>query len=897
MEIITITINGQILQTQAGCTVLEAAREAGIHIPTLCYLADLTPEGSCRVCLVEIEGMRRLVTACTYLVWEGMTVYTDSAIVHESRKRVVQLILSNHPQECLTCQRNLDCELQTLASKLGIKEIRFKGQPSQFPIDDNNPFIIRDNNKCILCGRCVRVCEEIQCCNVLRLTERGIHTKVTPAFDRPLVESSCVFCGTCVSACPVGALTEKAMCGSGSPDKKVKTTCPFCGVGCNYDLNVKDGKIIGVTSNLTSVVNGRLTCVKGRFGIDYVHSPERLTTPLIKKDGQFVEASWDEALNLIATKFSEIKNNYGSDALAALSSARCINEENYLMQKFMRAAIGTNNIDHCARVCHAPTVAGLAATFGSGAMTNSISEIPDSKVIFLIGANPTEAHPVIGAKLRQAIRKGAKLIVADPRRIELATDAHVFMQLRPGTDIALINGMMHIILKEGWHDREFIRSYTVDFDKMAATVEKYTPQYVEGITGVPQHLLREAAQIYATNERASIFYTLGITEHICGTDNVMSLANLAMLTGNVGKLNSGINPMRGQNNVQGSCDMGALPDVYSGYQRIDNPQVQEKFEKAWGVKLSDKIGLMLPDMFDAAIAGSLKAMYVMGEDPVLSDGNAHHVRKGFEHLEFLVVQNIFMTETGKLADVVLPASSFAEKDGTFTNCERRLQRVRKAIEPIGKSRPDWQIIMDLSNRMNYPMSYSHPSEIMNEIAVLTPILAGISFDRIDENGLQWPVLDKQHPGSQYLHKNGNFTSGRGTFKAIEHQAPGEVADVDYPFTLTTGRILYHYNITTVGHSKHLTTHRPEERAMIHPEDAKRLHINDQDFINVTSRRGTVQTKAWINDAVLPGLIWMSFHYLACPTNELTSGNYDKATKTYEYKVCGVQVEKAIMTVL
>jgi len=896
MGLINVIINGRTLQTREGTTVLEVAREAGIHIPTLCHLADVTPEGSCRVCVVEIEGMRRLVTACTYPVWEGMIVRTESVVVHESRKSVVELILANHPRECLTCQRNLDCELQSLANKLGIREIRFEGEPSKYPIDDNNPFIIRDNNKCILCGRCVRVCEEVQCCNVLRLTERGSDLKVTTAFDEPLIDSTCVFCGTCVSACPVGALTEKAMFDTGLPDKKVKTTCPFCGVGCNYDLNVKDGKVIGVTSNLTSVVNGRLTCVKGRFGIDYVHSPERLTTPLIKKNGEFVEASWEEALDLIANKFSEIKNSYGSDALAALSSARCVNEENYLMQKFMRAAIGTNNIDHCARVCHAPTVAGLAATFGSGAMTNSIGEIPDSKVIFLIGGNPTEAHPVIGAKMRQALRKGAKLIVADPRRIELALEADVFMQLKPGTDIALINGMMNIILNEGWHDEKFIDSYTVDFDKMADTVRKYTPEYVEKITGVSQNLLREAARIYATHERASIFYTLGITEHICGTDNVMSLANLAMLTGNVGKINSGVNPMRGQNNVQGSCDMGALPNVYSGYQRVDNPQAQEKFEKAWHVKLSDKIGLMLPDMFDAAIAGTLKAMYVMGEDPVLSDGNAHHVRKGFEHLDFLVVQNLFMTETGKLADVILPAASFAEKDGTFTNCERRMQRVRKAIEPIGNSRPDWQIIMDLSSRMGYPMSYSHPSDIMDEIGALSPMFAGISYERIDENGLQWPVPHKLHTGSPYLHENGNFASGRGVFKAVEHQSPGEEADADYPFTLTTGRILYHYNITTPGHSKNLTKHRPEEKAMIHPEDAKRLDINDQDLITVTSRRGRVQTKAWVSDAVLPGAIWMSFHYLACPTNELTSGYGDKVTKTYEYKVCGVKVEKAVTAV-
>ncbi len=892
METVNLTINGLPVQAYKGASVLDAARHAGIKIPTLCHLADLTPEGSCRICLVEVEGARGLVTACTYPVSEGMIVRTSSSAIFEARKSVVELILANHPQDCLSCKRNLDCELQALAIQLGVKKVRFEGEKREYSLDDSNPFIIRDNNKCILCGRCVRVCQEVQCCNVLDWTDRGFSSKITPAFDEPLAKTDCFFCGTCVSACPVGALVEKPMFDEGIPDKKVKTTCPFCGVGCNYDLNVKAGKVIGVTSNLTSVVNGRLTCVKGRFGIDYIHSPERLTTPLIKRNGEFVPASWDEALTLIATKFSEIKSNHGADALAAISSARCVNEDNYIMQKFMRAVIGTNNVDHCARTCHAPTVAGLAASFGSGAMTNSIGEVPDSKVIFLIGGNPTEAHPVIAAKMRQALRKGAKLLVADPRKIELAGKADVFMQLRPGTDIALINGLMHIILKAGWHDPQFIKNCTVDFELMAAVVEKYTPEYVQNITGVPAHLLREAARIYATAERAAIFYTLGITEHTCGTDNVMSLANLAMLTGNVGKLNSGVNPMRGQNNVQGSCDMGALPNVYSGYQKVNDPQSQEKFEKAWGAKLSAELGLMLPDMIDAAVEGKLKAMYVMGEDPVLTDGDANHVRKGFANLEFLVVQNLFMTETGKLADVILPGASFAEKDGTFTNCERRVQRVRKAIEPIGDSLPDWQIIRDLSNKMGYPMAYSNSSEIMDEMAALSPMFAGLSFERIDEHGLQWPVPTKEHPGSKYLHKDGKFTSGAGVFKAIEHQPPGEEPDNKYPFVLTTGRILYHYNITTAGKSKQLTEFRPEERAMIHPVDAKRLAINDGDMMTVSSRRGSVQAKAWVTDAVLPGGIWMSFHFAQAPTNQVTSGFYDKVTKTYEYKVCAVNVEKA-----
>lgn len=537
-------------------------------------------------------------------------------------------------------------------------------------------------------------------------------------------------------------------------------------------------------------------------------------------------------------------------------------------------------------------MAGLATSFGSGAMTNSIGEIPYSKTLFIIGANPSEAHPVIGAKMRQALKRGAQLIVADPRKTELAAKADVWLRLKPGTDIALINGIMHIILKSGWHDQEFINSNTTGFEEVAKIVERYTPAYVENITGVPQYKLREAARIYGTSERAQIFYTLGITEHTCGTDNVMSLANLAMMTGNIGKPNAGVNPIRGQNNVQGACDMGALPNVYPGYQKVADQAVRAKYEKAWGVKLPDKPGMTIPDMFDEAQKGNLKAMYIMGEDPVLTDANANHVQAALEKLDFLVVQNIFMSETAKLADVVLPASSFAEKDGTFTNTERRVQRVRRAISPIGQSRPDWQIIMDLSNRMGYSMSYNHPGEIMAEVAENSPIYAGISYERIETKGLQWPVPHKEHPGTVFLHENGKFTQGKGVFKAINHQPPAETPDDEYPLLLSTGRILYHYNITTAGYSKHLTKYRSQEEVMINPEDAKTLNINNQERILVSSRRGKVEAAAFITDIVPPGVVWMSFHYPESPTNKLTSDYSDKVTKTYEYKVCAVKVEKA-----
>lgn len=538
-------------------------------------------------------------------------------------------------------------------------------------------------------------------------------------------------------------------------------------------------------------------------------------------------------------------------------------------------------------------MAGLATSFGSGAMTNSINEIPNCEVMFVIGSNTTEAHPVIGTKMKQALARGAKLIVADPREIDLAKDAHIWLRLKPGTDIALINGIMNIILENGWEDKAFIEERTEGFEELRENLKKFPPEKVSQITGVPLELLVEAARLYASHEKAAIFYTLGITEHVCGTDNVRSLANLAMLTGHLGKESSGVNPLRGQNNVQGSCDMGALPNVFTGYQSVTNPEAQEKFEKAWGVKLSSKVGYMIPDMFDSAVKKELRAMYIMGEDPVLTDADANHVRKGLQALDFLVVQNIFMSETAKLADVILPGASFAEKDGTFTNTERRVQRVRRAIKPIGNAKADWEIICELSNRMGYPMNYQSPAEIMDEIASLTPQYAGISYERLGNKGLQWPVPHKDHPGTKFLHE-GKFTRGKGLFAVVDYELPNELPDEEYPFLLTTGRKLQHYNIST-RFSPALEEHAPEELAEINPVDAKRLGIQDGDKVKVVSRRGEVVTKVWITERVQPGVIFMTFHYKESPTNVLTNGAYDKVTKTYEYKVCGVRIEPLVQT--
>lgn len=889
-ERITLTIDGKEISVSKGLTVLEVCRLYDIPIPTLCEDPALTNTGSCRLCVVEVEGMRNLAPSCITEIAPGMVIHTQSAPVREARKVILELLLANHPNDCMTCQALGECKLADYAYAYGARRDEYRGERRKAELDDSNPFIARDMEKCILCGKCIRACDEVQGSGVLDFARRGFKTTVGPAFDLPYGKSDCVFCGNCVAVCPVGALTEKQMIGQGRPweIKKVRTTCPFCGTGCSFDLNVKDGKVIGVTSVPDAPVNQNALCVKGRFGMDMIHSPHRLKTPLIRKNGELVEAGWDEALDLIAEKLAGIREQYGPDAIAALSSARCTNEENYLMQKLMRAVIGTNNIDHCARTCHAPTVAGLATSFGSGAMTNSIEEIPGVDLLFVIGCNATEAHPVVGTKMKQAVRQGAKLIVADPRRIELAKMADLYLPIKHGTDVALINGLMHIILANGWEDEQFIAERSEGFAEFKQVVESYPPERVAQITGVPVEQLYAAARLYARTEKAGIYYTLGITEHTSGTDNVMSLANLALLTGHLGKPFAGVNPLRGQNNVQGSCDMGALPGDYPGYQKVARTEVRKKFEAAWGVPLSPEPGLMLPDMLKAAIAKKVRAMYIMGEDPVLSDADANHVRRAMESLDFLVVQNLYMTATAEYADVILPGASFAEKEGTFTNCERRVQRVNKAIEPIGNSRPDWVIFCNLAEKMGYSFPYELPAEIMDEIAALTPQYAGIDFDRLGKRGLQWPVVDKSHPGTPILHI-GRFTRGKGLFVPIEFQAPDEVPDAEYPFILSTGRKLEHYNITT-RHSAALEENAPEEKTEINPADAERLGVRDGGWIRVTSRRGELRTKVRVTERVPEGTLFMTLHYWETPTNVLTNPAADKVTKTYEYKVCAVNVK-------
>ena len=806
---------------------------------------------------------------------------------------IVELLLSNHPHDCLTCEKAGDCALQEYAYQLGVKEPSFVGETVPVEPVQDGPAILHDRSKCILCGRCVAICQNVQASGAIDFLGRGFDTCISLPPGQSREESVCAECGNCIDVCPTGALSFAAAKGAGRSweMEQVATICPYCGCGCTIVLNVRDNRIVQITGRAGLGVNEGLLCVKGRFGFDFIGHPERLAEPLVRRNGELAPASWDEALDLVAERLSQIKEQSGPDAIAALASAKCTNEENYIMQKFARAVLGTNNVDHCARLCHASTVAGLARAFGSGAMTNSIEDFDVADCIFVIGSNTTECHPIIGSAIkRAATQRGAALIVADPRSIELTEFAAIHMQQRNGTDVALINAMMHVILRDGLEDRKFIAERTEGFEELAKAVEPYTPQMAEKITGVPAAAIERAARIYAEAPAASIVYSMGITQHTTGTDNVLSLANLAMLTGNVGKPGTGVNPLRGQNNVQGACDLAALPNVYPGYQKVADEASRSKFEAAWGVELPDGAGLTVVEMINAAAEGKLKALYVMGENPMMSDPDVNHVEQALRKLDFLVVQDIFLSETAQLADVVLPAAAFAEKDGTFTNTERRVQRVRKAIDPPGQARADWQIVCDVARRMGYEMSYAHPSEIQDEIARLTPSYGGITYGRLESGSLQWPCPDAEHPGTPYLHK-GKFARGLGKFHAVEFLPPKELPDEEFPFVLSTGRVLQHFHTGTMSRrSEVLDELVPVGAIEINPSDAGRLGVADGRPVRVASRRGQIEIAARVTDRVAPGTVFLAFHYHEAPANRLTIAALDPVAKIPELKVCAVRVE-------
>ena len=896
-EEITLTIDGRDVTVPAGTTIFQAARKLGIEIPHLCHdpSLNLPPSSSCRLCVVEIENARSLAASCSHPAADGMVVHTDTDALRRTRRMIIELLLSDHPNDCMTCELCGRCALQKQAYRFGVKTPGFGGEPVAPRPEQDGPAIVYDRSKCILCGRCVEICQNVEVTGAIDYYGRGFDTRIALPPDRSRKESVCTECGNCIGVCPTGALYAAATEGAGREwDKeRIATICPYCGCGCTLMLSTVGNRIVDVTSDPDVGINRGLLCVKGRFGFDFISHPERLTTPLIRRDGRLEAASWDEALDLVARRLGEIKGRHGPEAIAGLASAKCTNEENYVMQKFVRAAIGTNNIDHCARLCHASTVAGLARCFGSGAMTNSMEDFDLADCIFVIGSNTTECHPIIGSAIkRAAAQRGAALIVADPRSIELTEFAQIHMQQRGGTDVALINAMMHVILAEGLEDREFIAERTEDFELVRKAVEAYTPQLGEKITGVPAADIIASARAYAREPAGSIVYSMGITQHTTGTDNVLSLGNLAMLTGNVGKPGAGVNPLRGQNNVQGACDLGSLPNVYPGYQKVDDPEIHDKFQAAWGAELSDRPGLTVVEIINAAYDGDVKAVYLMGENPMLSDPDVNHAEQALKKLDFLVVQDIFLTETAELADVVLPAAAFAEKDGTFTNTERRVQRVRKAVDAPGESRVDWDILCDVSRRMGYEMSYDSAAEIQDEIASVTPIYGGITYDRLDRGSLQWPCRDRDDPGTPYLHK-GRFSRGLGKFHPVEFLPAKELPDEEFPFVLATGRILQHFHTGTMTRrSEVLDDLVPVGVVEVHPDDALRLGVAEGQPLHVSSRRGEIEIAAHLTPRVAPGSVFLAFHYREAPANRLTIAALDPIAKIPEFKVCAVRLEAA-----
>lgn len=893
-----LTIDGKNLEAAEGMTILEAARNNHIKIPTLCYLEGVNDIGSCRLCVVEVEGCEQLKASCKTHVEEGMVVQTYSDKVVAARKEVLNLILSNHKISCLSCQKNGACELQLYCREYGVEHSDYEGTRIKIekpPVEDH-PFLAYDPSLCIHCQRCVAMCSKVTGRKALSTSKTGMFNVIEAPFGKDWKESNCESCGNCACACPTGALTIKRRKEYREWEvKRVLTTCPHCATGCQFYLIVKDNKIVDVKS-ADGPSNHSLLCVKGRSGsFDFVHSNERIKHPLIKnrETGEFRQATWDEALDLVASKFMEIGKKYGSESLAGFACSRSPNEDIYMVQKMVRTCFHNNNVDNCARVCHSASVAGLAMTLGSGAMTNPIYDIThDVDCIMLVGSNPEEAHPVVGMQIRQAVANGTRLIVVDPRDIGLTAQADIHLKLRPGTNVAFANGMMHVMIEEGLVDKKFIEERTEGYEELCELVKEYTPEKVAEICHIDADQLREAARMYATADKAPIIYCLGVTEHSTGTEGVMTMSDMAMLVGKLGRPGCGVNPLRGQNNVQGACDMGAMPTDFPGYQKVAAPGVVEKFEKAWGTSLSHEVGLTATEVFPAAIEGKIKGLYIYGEDPIVTDPDTHHIIKTLTSLDFFVMSELFMTETAQYADVILPGVSYAEKEGTFTNTERRVQRVRKAVTVEGEMRTDTDVIIDLMNRMGYPQEYLTPAQIMDEIAALTPSFGGISHARLDDGeSLQWPCPNKQHKGTPIMHVD-KFVRGKGWLYPAKFAPSQELPDEDYPMIMMTGRILYHYTTRAMtGKTPGLMEIEGKSFIELNYKDAQKLGISTGDKVKVSSRRGEIFSTARVGRKCSQGECWMPFHFPDGNANWLTNPALDKFAKIPEYKSCAVKIEK------
>jgi formate dehydrogenase major subunit len=902
-EQITLAIDGVDVTVPVGTTVLRAAALAGTNIPKLCATDSLEPFGSCRLCLVEIEGMKGLPASCTTEARAGMKVTTQNKRVADVRRNVMELYISDHPLDCLTCAVNGDCELQDMAGAVGLREVRY-GYAGENHLDakkdESNPYFTFDPSKCIVCSRCVRACEEVQGTFALTIQGRGFESKVSPSQNQPFLDSECVSCGACVQACPTATLTETSLIAKGMPEHSVVTTCAYCGVGCSFRAEMKGQEVVRMVPNKDGHANHGHSCVKGRFAFGYATHKDRIKKPMIRETihEQWREVSWDEAFTFTANKIKGIQAKYGKDSVGGITSSRCSNEETYLVQKLVRAAFGNNNVDTCARVCHSPTGFGLKATLGESAGTQAFDSVMKSDVVLVIGANPTAAHPVFASQMKRRLREGAKLIVVDPRQIDLVrtphTEASYYLPLRPGTNVAIINAMAHTIVSEGLEKTKFIEE-RCDVEAYKAWREfildpQNSPEHVAEETGVDPEAVRGAARLFASVPNAAIYYGLGVTEHSQGSTTVVAIANLAMCTGNIGREGVGVNPLRGQNNVQGSCDMGSFPHELPGYRHVSDPAVRALFGKEWGVELQPHPGMRIPNMFDAAVAGQFKALYVQGEDVAQSDPDTHHVTNALSSLECMIVQDLFLNETAKFAHVFLPGSSFLEKNGTFTNAERRISPVRKVMEPLA-GLEDWEVTQRLSNALGYPMNYSHPSEIMDEIARLTPTFTGVSYAKLDELGsIQWPCNDKAENGTPTMHI-GEFVRGKGLFRVTPYVPTDEVTTRMYPLLLTTGRILSQYNVgAQTRRTENLQWH-DEDVLEIHPHDAEQRGIEEGDWVGLRSRAGETVLRAYLSERVQPGVVYTTFHHPESGANVVTTDNSDWATNCPEYKVTAVQAHK------
>ena len=899
-ETVSLTIDGAPVTVPAGTSVMRAAAEMGTAIPKLCSTDMLNAFGSCRLCLVEIEGRNGTPASCTTPVEAGMVVRTQTERLKRLRRGVMELYISDHPLDCLTCAANGDCELQDRAGAVGLREVRY-GYDNKHPApvkDESNPYFTYDPAKCIVCSRCVRACEEVQGTFALTIANRGFESVVSPGMEESFLASECVSCGACVQACPTATLTEKSTIEIGQPEHSVVTTCAYCGVGCAFKAEMRGEEVVRMVPWKDGKANRGHSCVKGRFAWGYTTHRDRILNPMVRDriTDPWREVSWDEAIGHVASEFRRIQKQYGRSAVGGITSSRCTNEETYLVQKLVRAGFGNNNVDTCARVCHSPTGYGLKTTFGTSAGTQDFDSVEQSDVVLVIGANPTDGHPVFGSRLKKRLRQGAKLIVIDPRRIDLVRMPHVaaahHLALKPGTNVAVLDAMAHVIVTEGLIDEAFVRERcdVEAFQDWASFIAepRNSPEEVEKLSGVPAATIRAAARLYATGGNAAIYYGLGVTEHSQGSTTVMAIANLAMATGNIGRPGVGVNPLRGQNNVQGSCDMGSFPHELPGYRHLSEEATVASFEALWGMPLDREPGLRIPNMLDAALEGSFKGLYIQGEDILQSDPNTHHVAAGLEAMECVVVHDLFLNETANYAHVFLPGSTFLEKNGTFTNAERRIQPVRKVMAPRN-GLEDWQVTLAIANAMGLDLAYAHPSEIMAEIAALTPTFAGVTYDRLDELGsIQWPCNEKAPGGTPIMHASG-FVRGKGRFIVTEYVPTDERTGPRFPLLLTTGRILSQYNVGAQTRRTANVVWHEEDRLEIHPHDAEQRGVRDGDWVKLASRTGDTTLRALITERVAPGVVYTTFHHPDTQANVVTTDFSDWATNCPEYKVTAVQV--------